>query len=96
MLQGDLMAADADTAPQTVVETERLVVRPWRAAEASRLLDILRRLEVARWLGDGEPVAGGRPTDRHGAAGPDGQVVRRTLDPLQGLGADGYGRPRDP
>ncbi len=38
------------------VETERLVVRPWRHEEAERLLDILSRLEVVKWLGDGEPV----------------------------------------
>ncbi len=38
-----------------VVTTERLVVRPWRHAEADRLLDILSRVEVARWLGDGPP-----------------------------------------
>jgi RimJ/RimL family protein N-acetyltransferase len=39
-----------------VVETERLVIREWRREEAPRLLDILSRVEVARWLGDGEPV----------------------------------------
>src|SRR6478752_2434554 len=38
------------------VETERLLIRPWRHADAERLLDILSRLEVVRWLGDGEPV----------------------------------------
>ncbi len=37
------------------VETERLVIRPWRHEEAGRLLDILSRLEVVKWLGDGEP-----------------------------------------
>ena len=35
--------------------TERLVIRPWRLDEAPRVLDILSRVEVARWLGDGEP-----------------------------------------
>lgn len=39
-----------------VARTERLLVRPWRAEEAPRLLDILSRVEVATWLGDGEPV----------------------------------------
>ena len=36
--------------------TERLLIRPWRHEEAGRLLDILSRLEVVKWLGDGEPV----------------------------------------
>lgn len=35
--------------------TDRLLIRPWRHEEAARLLDILSRLEVVRWLGDGEP-----------------------------------------
>ena len=39
-----------------IAETERLVIRPWRLEEAPRLLDILSRVEVARWLGSGEPV----------------------------------------
>lgn len=38
------------------LETDRLTIRPWRHAEAARLLDIQSRLEVVRWLGDGEPV----------------------------------------
>lgn len=37
------------------IETERLVLRPWRDEEAPRLLDILSRLEVVTWLGDGGP-----------------------------------------
>jgi RimJ/RimL family protein N-acetyltransferase len=37
------------------LETDRLVIRPWRLDEAARLLDILSRVEVVRWLGDGEP-----------------------------------------
>lgn len=40
----------------TIAATDRLVVRPWRRAEAPRLLDILSRIEVMKWLGDGEPV----------------------------------------
>jgi RimJ/RimL family protein N-acetyltransferase len=39
-----------------VARTPRLLVRPWRVEEAPRLLDILSRVEVAKWLGDGEPV----------------------------------------
>lgn len=34
------------------LRTERLLLRPWRAAEADLLLDILRRPEVNAWLGD--------------------------------------------
>ena len=33
------------------ISTERLVIRPWREDEAPRLLDILRRDEIVRWLG---------------------------------------------
>lgn len=35
--------------------TERLVVRPWRVEEAPRLLDLLSRVEVVRWLDSGPP-----------------------------------------
>ncbi|WP_445257653.1 GNAT family N-acetyltransferase [Nocardioides aurantiacus] len=38
-----------------ICETERLVVRPWRHEEAPRLLDILSRVEVVKWLDDGPP-----------------------------------------
>src|SRR5690242_12417293 len=38
------------------LETPRLVIRPWTHDEAGRLLDILSRIEVVQWLGDGEPV----------------------------------------
>ncbi len=37
------------------LETDRLRIRPWRHDEAPRLLDILSRVEVARWLADGPP-----------------------------------------
>lgn len=36
----------------TLFETERTIVRPWRDDEAPRLFDILRRMEVLRWLED--------------------------------------------
>ncbi|MFN8194654.1 MAG: GNAT family N-acetyltransferase [Nocardioidaceae bacterium] len=36
--------------------TARLRLRPWRPDEAPRLLDILSRLEVVRWLGDQGPI----------------------------------------
>jgi RimJ/RimL family protein N-acetyltransferase len=39
-----------------LVETPRLLIRPWSHAEAERLLDIQSRPEVVKWLGDGEPV----------------------------------------
>ena len=39
-----------------VAETERLVIRPWRLEEAPRVLDILSRIEVVKWLGDDVPV----------------------------------------
>jgi RimJ/RimL family protein N-acetyltransferase len=39
-----------------ICETERLLIRPWRLEEAPRLLDILSRRNVVRWLADGEPV----------------------------------------
>ena len=38
------------------LETPRLVIRPWSHDEADRLLDILSRMEVVQWLGDGEPI----------------------------------------
>ena len=38
------------------LETERLLIRPWRHRDADRLLDLLSRLEVVKWLGDDEPV----------------------------------------
>ena len=38
------------------IETERLLIRPWRHEDAARLLDILSRVEVVKWLGDGQPV----------------------------------------
>jgi RimJ/RimL family protein N-acetyltransferase len=37
------------------LETERLLLRPWQHSDAPRLLDMQSRLEVMRWLGDGEP-----------------------------------------
>ena len=38
------------------LETARLTIRPWSHDEADRLLDIQSRIEVVKWLGDGEPV----------------------------------------
>ena len=38
------------------LETARLTIRPWSHDEAERLLDIQSRIEVVKWLGDGEPV----------------------------------------
>jgi len=42
-------------APPVHLETPRLVIRPWSHDEAERLLDIQSRIEVVKWLGDGEP-----------------------------------------
>jgi RimJ/RimL family protein N-acetyltransferase len=48
--------------PLTVVaETERIVIRPWRPDEADRLFDLLRRMEVAKWLGATPEKASGIP-----------------------------------
>jgi RimJ/RimL family protein N-acetyltransferase len=38
------------------LETERLVIRPWRQAEADRLFDLLGRVEVTRWLSMPRPM----------------------------------------
>jgi RimJ/RimL family protein N-acetyltransferase len=37
--------------PTVVAETERIVIRQWRTEEVDRLFDLLRRMEVAKWLG---------------------------------------------
>ena len=39
-----------------IIETERLRIRDWTIDDAPSALDILSRLEVVKWLGDGEPV----------------------------------------
>ncbi|MEP6814150.1 MAG: GNAT family N-acetyltransferase [Marmoricola sp.] len=39
-----------------IAETDRIVIRPWRLDEAPRVLEILSRIEVVKWLGDGLPV----------------------------------------
>jgi RimJ/RimL family protein N-acetyltransferase len=38
-----------------ILDTERLTLRRWQDADAPRLLDMLSRIEVMKWLGDGEP-----------------------------------------
>lgn len=58
-----------------IVETERIIVRPWRLDEADRFFDMHRRMEVARWIG-------GRPMTDRGEAD---SVIQRMLD---GLAAD--------
>ena len=40
-----------------MLETERLVLRPYAADDAPRVLDILSRPEVVRWLGSPVPMA---------------------------------------
>jgi RimJ/RimL family protein N-acetyltransferase len=46
----------------SLAETERLVIRPWRADEADRFYDIHRRIEVAKWIG-GRPMVDRREAD---------------------------------
>lgn len=38
------------------LETERLSIRDWTLEDAPTALDILSRVEVVKWLGDGPPV----------------------------------------
>jgi RimJ/RimL family protein N-acetyltransferase len=38
-----------DLAP--IAQTERIDIRPWHHDEADRLFDLLRRIEVVKWLG---------------------------------------------
>lgn len=45
------MVSPGPRSAQPIAETDRLSVRPWRPEEAPRLLDVLRRAEVTRWLG---------------------------------------------
>lgn len=41
-----------------LLRTERTTLRPWEAADADRLLDLMGRWEVSRWLdADAEPMA---------------------------------------
>ena len=42
-------------APDVLLRTERIVLRPWRVEEADRFYDLYRRDEVVRWL-SGRPV----------------------------------------
>jgi len=38
------------------IETERLLIRDWTLDDAPAALDMLSRVEVVKWLGDGPPV----------------------------------------
>ena len=67
------------------VETERLVLRPWRHEEAERLLDILGRVEVAKWLGDGPPVLMRDLAEAHGRI--DRYAERNEVAPPRGIWA---------
>lgn len=40
----------------SVIRTERLLLRPCTIDDADALFDVFRRLEVARWSGDGTPM----------------------------------------
>ncbi|HEY5050549.1 MAG TPA: GNAT family N-acetyltransferase, partial [Acidothermaceae bacterium] len=37
--------------PDVIATTGRVILRPWRVAEADRFFDIYRRPEVTDWLG---------------------------------------------
>jgi RimJ/RimL family protein N-acetyltransferase len=39
-----------------LIETERLRIRDWTPEDAPAALDMLSRVEVVKWLGDGPPV----------------------------------------
>jgi RimJ/RimL family protein N-acetyltransferase len=39
-----------DRSEPAVAETKRILIRPWRRAEADRLFDMLSRVEVVRWF----------------------------------------------
>jgi len=49
------LARSCDAEPVPTLETERLLLRLWTHDDAPRLLDMLSRVEVMKWLGDGEP-----------------------------------------
>ncbi len=40
----------------SVIETDRLILRPIEHDDAARLFDMFRRPEVARWSGTGQPM----------------------------------------
>ena len=52
--QDGRVASRSDLSP--IARTERLVIRPWRLDEADRLFDMLRRIEVVKWLGRTTPM----------------------------------------
>jgi RimJ/RimL family protein N-acetyltransferase len=39
-----------------MIETERLVLRPYTHDDAERLFDMMSRIEVAKWSGEGVPM----------------------------------------
>lgn len=39
-----------------MLSTERLLIRDWVPADAETVVDIYHRVEVVKWLGDGDPV----------------------------------------
>lgn len=40
-----------------MIETDRLILRHWTHDDAERLFDMMSRVEVARWSGNGVPMA---------------------------------------
>ncbi|GAA3514566.1 GNAT family N-acetyltransferase [Aeromicrobium panaciterrae] len=64
-----------------MIETERLLLRFFRHDDASRLYDIFRRPEVARWSGNGTPMS----TIDEAHERIDRYVVRRGSHPAAGI-----------
>ncbi len=58
---GPAPACDSDLVeppigPRTVLTTDRLRIRDWVPADGDTVLEIYGRVEVVKWLGDGDPV----------------------------------------
>jgi len=68
---------------EVVFETERMLVRLWRHDDADRVLDTLRRWEVAQWLGDHPKVL----KDRGEAVTSIARWRERSADPRYGIWA---------
>ena len=64
-----------------MIETERLVLRPFTHDDADRLFDMFRRPEVARWSGNGKPMTS--IDEAHARI--DRHPVRRGTHPAAGI-----------
>ncbi len=84
-----------------VVETARLTIRPFEPADASILVSVFSDPDVARYVGDGEPLSledaklwvtrSGRNLKRHGYG--TGAVIDRSSGQL--IGWAGFARPKN-